>query len=373
MRQFLLLSFGILLGVSVVGQGRVSVAAELAHGDDSVVAMRVVVGLERLLGQAGSGKADTTMVGGPDRNISISVFQDLDSAMLVSGVRLVNMAAIGGGSYRCEVSFVRLDSGLLLGLINFVVYQGDSGVRFGVPLAWLTKEWRRVEVGTVRYHYIGAFDRRAAEEFDLRNRRIASRLGLPPVHLDIYLTRNFQEISTLIGRPYYYQWTGSIRSGLFPDTNAIFAIEGNEDFSHDILHYYSSLFRGKVKRNAAADEGLAYLWGNAYYPDERGRMIPLDSLVSDLREYAAAHRDVSMLDLFLKSPKVLVKRAKEVSVRAVITGVILAEVERKSGVSGIKRVLVCGPGDDAFFGVIKVLLGVDKVDFDSYVRRLIIR
>ena len=373
MRRFFFIGFGILLIGTAVAQGRVSIAADLLKGADSVVAARVAVGLERLLGQKSSGKIDTAVIGGEDRAVSMSIFQDLDSAMLASAVRLVNLYATGGGRYRCDVSFVAADSGLLLGLIDFMVYPEDSNIRFGLPLAWLTKDWHKTELGTVRYHYTGAFDRRAAEEFDLRNRSIASRFGLRPLHLDIYLTRNFQEVSTLIGRVYYYPWSGSIRSGLFPDTSAIFAIEGNEDFSHDIVHYYSSFFRGKVKRNAAADEGLAYLWGNAYYTDDRGRMISLDTLAVDLREYISAHRDVSMMDLFLTNPKVLAKRAKEVSVRAVISGVILAEVGRKKGDAGIKQVLLCGPGDDAFFGAVKVSLGIDKGNFDAEMRRLITR
>lgn len=35
--------------------------------------------------------------------------------------------------------------------------------------------------------------------------------------------------------------------------------------------------------------GVAYYWGNACYPDGEGRMIPLDRLKIDLREYLATH------------------------------------------------------------------------------------
>jgi hypothetical protein len=126
-----------------------------------------------------------------------------------------------------------------------------------------------------------------------------------------------------------------------------------------------------VKRNAAADEGLAYLWGNAYYTDAKGQMISLSVLAGDLREYLAQHQETSVRLLFSKNPKILTKRASEVSVRAVISGMILAEVEKKKGIPGIRQVLLCGPGDDAFLGEIDRLIGIDKESFDSKVWTLI--
>ena len=77
----------------------------------------------------------------------------------------------------------------------------------------------------------------------------------------------------VLGMEYNVQSVGLVRNGYFIDTTGVFAVQGNEDFSHDIVHFYSSEFRGQVKRNAAADEGLAYLWGNAYYTDAKRQMI----------------------------------------------------------------------------------------------------
>jgi hypothetical protein len=72
------------------------------------------------------------------------------------------------------------------------------------------------------------------------------------------------------------------------------------------------------------------------------------------------------------NPKILTKRAGEVSVRAVISGIILAEVEKKKGIPGIRQVLLCGPGDDAFIAEIHRLIGIDKENFNSKVRALIL-
>jgi hypothetical protein len=358
------------IGNAAFGQSGVTVVPAVLQTDDSAAALRVGKCIDTLLSSIRKGQIDSSLIEDTDKDISMSFFLSFDSMMLGAPAKMINFYPIGERKYLCWVSFE--DSSGLLAIVDFLASLGDGGVRLGTPLPWLTRHWRRMDLATVTYHFDGKFDRQAALAFDRKNRAIASWLGLRPTHLDFYLTANYQEIKHLFGMEYNVQSVGLARYGYFIDTTGIFAIQGNEDFSHDIVHFYSSKFRGKVRRNAAADEGLAYWWGNAYYTDAKGQMISLGVLASDLRRYLAQHQEASFWELFSKNPKILTKRAGEVSVRAVISGIILAEVEKKKGIPGIRQVLLCGPGDDAFLGAIDQLIGIDKKNFDSKVRALAI-
>jgi len=355
LKTVLILTFAF-IGNAALGQSRVTIISAVLRTVDSTAALRVGECIDTLLGGIRKGQIDSSIIiDSVDRDITTSFFLSFDSVMLRSPAKMMNFYPIGHRRYLCRVSFG--DSLGLLRIVDFLTSLSDVGVRLGVPLPWWTHDWRRVNVGTVTYHFNGKFDKQAALAFDRKNRSIASRLGLRPVHLDFYLTENYQEIMHLLGMEYNVQSVGLVRNGYFIDTTGVFAVQGNEDFSHDIVHFYSSEFRGKVKRNAAADEGLAYLWGNAYYTDAKGQMISLSVLAGDLREYLAKHQEASVQELFSKNPKILTKRAGEVSVRAVISGMILAEVEKKKGIPGIRQVLLSGPGDEAFLGAIDQLIG----------------
>ncbi len=109
----------------------------------------------------------------------------------------------------------------------------------------------------------------------------------------------------------------------------IFAIRHNEDFSHDLVHYYVYKVR-KGPRNPYAEEGVAYYWGNAYYPDAKGDMIILDRLKRDLRVYLAAHPGADLLTFLPpKSTWGFCNFVKEVSVRSTLSGIIAEAVEQK--------------------------------------------
>ena len=126
-----------------------------------------------------------------------------------------------------------------------------------------------------------------------------------------------------------------------------------------------------MKRNAAAEEGLAYSWGNAYYTDSSGRMITQAQLVAALRRYLEAHPGVSPWTLFNENPKILTAFAPELSVRSVISGLLCEEVWRRKGFEGIKALLNAGPGDPNYLNVMEDLIQVNKDNFDTTTRSLV--
>ena len=126
-----------------------------------------------------------------------------------------------------------------------------------------------------------------------------------------------------------------------------------------------------MRRNGAAEEGIAYSWGNAYYVDAQGGTITMSELVPDLRKYMSAHSGVPLLTLFREGGDGFSVLAPEVSARNTIAALLADAVERQKGVEGIKQLINCGAGDDNYFVKLNELIGVNPANFEVKVRGLL--
>jgi hypothetical protein len=148
----------------------------------------------------------------------------------------------------------------------------------------------------------------------------------------------------------------------------------NEDFSHDIFHYYSGKINKRENRNWITEEGIAYLWGNAYYTDKNGDMIEINQMVSNLKNHLHKNPNKSLLALFEENPKIFNNLASEISVRSVLSAIIAKEIEHKLGVQGIMELINAGGGEELvrkYLAVTDKLIGINKENFDKKVNELI--
>ena len=279
--------------------------------------------------------------------------------------QLIDLHAIGAGKYFISVAYV--GSNTLKAIINLVATIHPDGIRFSVPLFYLTRNWQVKKVGRITYHYADYIDMKRAVLFNKKNTRIAEKLGLPPGNFDFYLVDNYFETLKLLGYSYDSETAGLENEGFGPVNGYIFSINHNEDFSHDLFHDYAEKVRTH-SRNNAAEEGIAYSWGNPYYTDEHGEMISRDRLVKVLREYLLKNPDTNLLDLFNKNPPILPSKTK---VRSLLASLISDEVERRKGVAGIKLLIDCGRGDDSYFKVTDQLVDINASNFNMMVKLLL--
>ena len=126
-------------------------------------------------------------------------------------------------------------------------------------------------------------------------------MGLEPDAFDLYMCYNEQEVLQLLGIDYCIDRNGQTRNGFGVYTSTICSIMNHEDFSHDVFHYYSEKINRNENRNWVTEEGVAYLWGNAYYTNiTTGEMIEQEELTNELRNYIQANPEVSLYELFEK-------------------------------------------------------------------------
>ena len=283
--------------------------------------------------------------------------------------KLINIYPLTENKFSVSLSFFDPSKNAIICIYNLTAVVEKGIVKFENAVYENTKRWKKETVGNITYHYKDKFNKTVAQQFNLKNDEIAKKFKLPPEKFDFYLTDNYQEILNLIGYNYDLGENGKSRDGYGVVHNTIFAIQGNEDFSHDVFHYYSQKIN-KV-RNWITEEGVAYLWGNAYYTNDKKEMVDHKTLVGELKKYLAANPQQSVFELFEKDTKIFNSIAKEISVRSVISGVLMKEVEQKNGVDGIIKMITCGEKMDPYLAAIENQLGITKTNFNEELKKRI--
>ncbi len=283
--------------------------------------------------------------------------------------KLINVYPLTDNKFSVTLSFFDASKNTIVCIYNLIAVVENGTVKFENSVYENTKKWKKETIGNITYHFRDNINKTIAQNFNLKNDEIAKKFNLTPEKFNFYLTDNYQEILNLIGYKYEQGENGKSRDGYGVVHNTIFAIQGNEDFSHDIFHYYSEKVN-KV-RNWITEEGIAYLWGNAYYTNDKKEMVDHKVLVSELKKYMSANPQQSMFDLFEKDPKIFSSIAKEISVRSVISGILMKDVEQKNGMAGITKMINCGEKMDPYLIEIENQLGINKANFNEELKKRI--
>ncbi len=242
-----------------------------------------------------------------------------------------------------------------------------------LPLAYLTRHyWQTKQLGQITYHYSDNINLTRARAFEKNNETIAKKLGLTPGEIRILSHRQLPGDPTLIRLHGLHdpERVGRTRDGSFTSAHQIFAIQHNEDFSHDLIHYYVSKIR-TGPRNAAAEEGLAYYWGNAYYTGSGRNMFDYPAQLAALKSYMHEHPDTSLLSLFDHNAKPFPALAPEVSARSILSARLFQLIEETRGIEGVKTLINCGRGDDNYFKTLDTLTAIIRANFDPALRALL--
>jgi hypothetical protein len=351
----------------IVGQ-TISVAQNPHSEVAEPLRSRIITSLDSLFSKIETNKLSGNEVSKDKAALSISILKSLKTEpnAVPDHKELINLYPVSGRQYFVTVAITSRDNQLKT-IFNLIALDEEKQITFTLPVNYLTRTWKTKTVGRIIYHYQDKLNVARAKRFNQNNALIAQRLGLSPEVMDFYMCANYQEVLQLLGYEYDRASNGKTKDGYGVDGNCIFSIMNNEDFSHDAFHYYAAKIRTNP-RNSAAEEGIAYSWGNAYYTDENSEMILQKQLVEQLKQYVRQHPQVNLYELFTTNPVVFNSMAK---VRSVIAGLIADEVEQKKGLPGIITLINCGKGDENYLSAIDTLIGINKVNFDTRVRALL--
>lgn len=341
----------------------------------------ILKSLDTLFSQLDNEKLDTTLIDEENRKLSIEILSSLkgtedskkDSTKNFYKRQLINLFPISKTEYFMSIAYIgsKKDSPAILKTIfNLIAKKKAENIVFSIPTLYLTKTWQTKQVGSTTYHFADNINIKNAKLFDNKNKLIATKFGLKPEQLEFYLCDNYQDVLRLMGYEYDAESNGKTRSGYGVIANTIFSVMHNEDFSHDLFHYYSAKIRGNA-RNWYAEEGFAYCWGNAYWTKPNGETITQDELITKLQQYVKVNPQTSLLKLFDEQPKVFEYLSEEIGLKKILASLICKEVEKKRGIDGVKELLKCGSGADNFFKTVERLVGINRTNFDTEVLKLL--
>ena len=360
-------------------QSQIIKPPHLNYEMDTLTKVKILGSLDTLFLQIKNNKLDAKLIGrGETEFNTLKSFSELeahkkDSIEDFYKKQLINIYPISDTDYWISLAYIgqkNKETPILRCIINLIASNIGDKIVFSLPTQYLTKTWKSEVVGNITYFFRDKLNKERAKKFDEKNTIIAHKLGLEPEKFDFYMCYNYQEVLQLLGYEYDLEANGKVRDGYGVDGNTIFAVMNNEDFSHDVFHYYSDKFR-KQAGNGIVEEGVAYSWGNAYYTQSNGEMIEQKELIQSLKVYLKANPKVTPLDLFTQKPKIFNHIAPEISVKSTITSLICDEVERKKGIEGIKTLIKCGSGEDNFFKAVNELIGLNKTNFNVELSRFI--
>ncbi|WP_396632587.1 hypothetical protein [Maribacter sp. R86514] len=369
---------------SAIAQESVGIPRYLQNPMDSITKQNFNETLETFFSEMEQGKLSEDLLTPQRADLTKSQLQELmnyeakkdSSAKKIQDKQLINIYPISTDNYLVTISYTYQNpetNPILLYKINLVATELNDKFTFSVPLDYLTRYWKTETVGNITYHFRDHIYKERAKVFDSKNSKIAEKLGLKPEKMDFYMTDNFQEVSELLGFGYSLYSNGKYRDGYGVDSKTIFAVMNNEDFSHDMFHYYSEQINKRENRNWITEEGIAYAWGNAYYTDKNGEMVTHDRLVTELKDYLTNNPNTNLFAIFSTNEKIFTNIAPEISVRSVISGIIAEKIEKEKGKEGISKLINAGSQDrlESYLKATNTLIGINKENFNSKVAKLI--
>ncbi|MEO1484287.1 MAG: hypothetical protein AAFU57_00980 [Bacteroidota bacterium] len=286
---------------------------------------------------------------------------------------LINLYKTEESKYFLTVVVTKIESREVHHIIDLLATPTKEKIFFSTPIKHHTRFWKNHIVGNVTYHFRDTINLSNAKEFDRKNTLISQKLGLTPDSFDFYMCYNEQEVLNLLGIRFLSNRVGLTRNGFGVYTKTICAIENHEDFSHDVFHYYSGKINQPQDRNWITEEGVAYLWGNAYYTDSEGEMISHARLVSELNAYLDSNPNTNLFELFERNTKIFSRIAPEISVRSTIAGVLAHEIESKKGMQGVLALINAGSKNrlENFLIATNQIVGINRRNFNARVKKLL--
>ena len=252
---------------------------------------------------------------------------------------------------------------------------------FSSPLDYYTAHWKQQNVGQISYHLRTDLNADGARLFSKKNTMLADKFNVTERSFEFYVSSSFQEIMRLVGIDYSLGIIGKIRDGWGVVANKyIFSVMNNEDFSHDLFHFYSGTVHDRPITNWVTEGGVVYSWGNAYYTNEHtGEMTAQPELVKVLKEYITTHPDMELNKLFADNfwsdtSGIYDHLAPDYKTGRLISSLICDAVEEAKGMEGLNQLITWGNEPDrftAFFTATEKFIGLNKDKFNVVVMKLL--
>ena len=195
------------------------------------------------------------------------------------------------------------------------------------------------------------------------NQEMAKKFDMEPLKFEYFVTNYARQIVRLWGHDYMPKMYIPAQSGGVADIENKIVYSGNnsEYYPHEVVHLYTYA-KVTTRTHFWIQEGIATYFAGSGGKDFDWHLNELKTFLKDNPDFRL--NDLSVLNVYLPNGKHMT------DFRYVIGGLISREIYKKRGIKGLISALKTGPSDSEFFRMVKVKLGVERSDFEKYIREL---
>lgn len=220
------------------------------------------------------------------------------------------------------------------------------------------------KVGSINYyvHPSHDFNLLNAEKMNGFNQFIAKEFNVQPMEFDYFVANNARDIVNIWGYEYMDRMYIPIQTGGVASIRNKLIYSGNnsEYYPHELVHLYTYDIVPK-DYHFWIGEGIA-----TYYGGSGG--YSLDWHLKKLSEFLEEnpHFDLSDLDILNKE---IPNGEHKTDFRYVIGGFLMKNIHERYGVQGFIDALHVTGGNEEFFAFLNEKLGVERAEFNSYIKQ----
>ena len=283
--------------------------------------------------------------------------------------KVIGVFPVENGHYNLKSSFSHVDEdgvAHLDGIVSVFAKKFDNKYLLVNSSQYYAGVWQKEQVGDITYyvHPEHKFDRKEAERMRQFNEEIARQFGMEPLKFQYFVTNYARQVVRLWGHDYMPKMYIPTQSGGVADivNQIVYAGNNSEYYPHEVVHLYAY---AKVPRNTHfwIQEGIATYFGGSGGKDFDWHVQELKTFLEQNTEFKLD--DLDALNKYIPNGKHMT------DFRYVIGGLIAQQIYEKNGVRGLVKALKTGPSNQEFFRLIKVKLGVERKEFETYIRNLV--
>ena len=230
------------------------------------------------------------------------------------------------------------------------------------------------KIGNINYyvHPLHPFDKEKAEKMEAFNQYLAKEFNVEPIEFDYFVANNARDIVEIWGYEYMNRMfipnqTGGVAS---VRNKIIYSGNNSEYYPHELVHLYTYNLVPK-SNHFWIGEGIAtYFGGSSGYT--------LDEHLEKLRLFLNENPEFDLSDIDALNTTIPNGEYKT-DFRYVIGGFLMKQVYEKYGIEGLLEALEVKSGNvkefhkydgtnDGFFNFLHKKLGIEKENFDSYIK-----
>ena len=283
--------------------------------------------------------------------------------------KVIGIFPAENGHYSIKSSFSHVDEdGIahLDGIVSVYAKKFDDQYLLVNSSQYHAEVWEKHQIGNITYyvHPEHPFNKDDAERMSAFNQDIAKKFDMEPMKFEYFVTNYARQIVRLWGHDYMPKMyiprqTGGVAD---IDNQIIYAGNNSEYYPHELVHLYTY---AKVTTHTHfwVQEGIATYFGGSGGKDFDWHLNELKTFLHDNPDFRL--NDLKVLNVYIPNGKHMT------DFRYVIGAMISQEIYKKEGIEGLIESLHTGPNDEDFFALLKDKLGVEKENFETYIRSLV--